>query len=110
MQEAPVAYQVAGTVIAAIVGLLVGRDAREQKRTLSESAWWAFGVFMAMILVLPAYLYYRNKIWPLSSSVSPEKKVTGTCRYCGTVTENDPIYCPSCSMQLRGAESVHGKK
>jgi len=111
MQEMPLSMQLLVTVINVVIGYSIGSDARKHGRDLRECWLWGLGAFLILILVLPLYLYMRYKVWPREAGSTPGlSRATGTCKYCGVLTEDNPIYCPSCSKQLRGAESVHGKK
>jgi hypothetical protein len=83
----------------------VVRDALRRGRRPVESFLWGFGVLMIMIIYLPAYFLYRKYYMSEGSSSA----ASAHCRYCSFALYGDPIYCPSCSKQLKGAESVHGK-
>jgi len=95
--------QFVGICLAGLTGLWTARDALRRGREPGEAWLWGMGVFLALIVFLPIYLCLRTQ----SAGGAPKSQTT--CRYCGASNDGDPIYCPRCSKQLKGAEAVHGK-
>jgi len=95
--------QFIGVGLAALIALWTARDALRRGREPGEAWLWGMGVFLALIIFLPVYLYFRAR------PANGVAKSQTPCRYCGALNEGDPIYCPRCSNQLKGAETIHRK-
>lgn len=96
--------QLIGAAMAAIVGLWVAMDAVKRGKPMGSAISWGLGVFLAMIVFLPLYLFiFRNK----TEGAAPKPGSSSTCRYCGGATPADPDFCPHCSKQLKGSDSIH---
>jgi hypothetical protein len=125
------AGQFIGLCMAAWVAAWVAYDCGRRGKDGGETFLWASGTFLAMIIVLPMYLWLRwkasnldgagggsthrdgaqrevdkpNLMNSMQSSLATQAKTP--CRYCGHVNEGDPVYCVACSRQLKSSESIH---
>jgi hypothetical protein len=105
--QPPAAYmqqaQLLGVFIAGCVAVWVVLDATRRGKSRAAALGWGAGVFLMLIVFLPLYFVLRDKTAP----VTPTKTEAATCRYCGMGIPANTAYCPHCSMQLQGSESIH---
>jgi hypothetical protein len=107
MMQPPAAYmqqaQWLGVFIAGCVAVWVVLDATRHGKSRGAAFGWGAGVFLLLIVFLPLYLVLRDKAAP----ATPVKTEAAQCRYCGLAVPANADYCPHCSKQLQGSESIH---
>jgi hypothetical protein len=91
-----------GVFIAGCVAVWVVLDARKRGKSTGVALGWGMGVFLLLLLFLPLYLVLRDK-----TVAAPAKSETASCRYCNMNVPLNAAYCPHCSKQLQGSESIH---
>lgn len=98
--------QIAGMLIAAIIAMWVILDATRRGKPALSAVGWGVGVFLALILFLPLYLFFRGRE---SGGVAATKasQAATPCRYCGLFFAGDPDYCPHCQKQLKSSTEIH---
>jgi hypothetical protein len=105
--QPPAAYmqqaQLLGVFIAGCVAIWVVLDATRRGKSRGAALGWGAGVFLMLIVFLPLYLVFRDKTAP----TAVEKTEAAACRYCGMAVPANAAYCPHCSKQLQGSESIH---
>ena len=82
-----------GALIAAVIAGFVASDA--SKRGMSAGGWF-FGVFLLLIVFLPAYLIVRK---PLLAQYQPQLSPQATpslCPHCGKYYAGKATFCPHC--------------
>jgi hypothetical protein len=95
--------QILGAVSSFIVGVVIALDARRK----GASSAWGIGVFLAMIIFLPIYVYKRPKFaWRLAYGYRPpiilkEKMAKKPCPNCGGPVAVDDESCYFCHTPLR---------
>ncbi|HEX8235843.1 MAG TPA: hypothetical protein VF600_07785 [Abditibacteriaceae bacterium] len=108
--QPPAAYiqqvQLLCVFIAGIVAIWVAFDALRRGKTRGAAIAWGMGVFMVLIVFLPLYLVMRDK----TMQATPVKTEAAPCRYCGMAVPANAAYCPHCSRQLLGSESIHRRR
>ena len=106
MTQPPAAYmplaQSLGVFIAGCVALWVVLDAMRHGKSRAVAMSWGAGVFLLLIVFLPLYLVLRDK-----TQTAPLQTAAAPCRYCGLAVPANADYCPHCSKQLKGSESIH---
>lgn len=106
MTQPPAAYislaQSLGVFIAGCVAIWVVLDAIRHGKSRAAALGWGAGVFLLLIVFLPLYLVLRDK-----TQTAPLKTEAAQCRYCGLAVPGNAAYCPHCSKQLQGSESIH---
>jgi hypothetical protein len=103
-------FQLVGMGLAAIIGGWVASDATRRGLKTSSAFGWGVGVFFALILFLPLYLYMRKREgWGIKDQpgASPATK---ECPYCGYQNVSSANYCAKCDRQLKSSNEIHHKK
>ncbi|MBR2518438.1 MAG: hypothetical protein IKE46_01420 [Selenomonadaceae bacterium] len=83
-----------GLGIAFLISLWVFNDAKS--RGSSAPVLWAIGVFLLLIIFLPAYLLMR----PSKKDVTLVKNAPQLCPHCGKYYEPPVTYCPHCGNKV----------
>jgi uncharacterized membrane protein YbhN (UPF0104 family) len=85
-----------------IVAFWVFYDAQRHGYSVGRSLLWAIGVFFALIVFLPLYLFFRDR--RRKATLLKEKARTPSpstaCFYCGKPYEGNPKTCPHCGQNL----------
>ena len=88
--------------ISLIVAFWVFYDSKKHGYSVLKGLSWAIGVFFALIIFLPLYLFFRNKRKRLAAAgkaaeVSPSLT---RCFYCRRGYEGNPKICHHCGQTL----------
>src|SRR5512135_1944988 len=86
-----------------VISLWVYYDSQKHGYTFWQGLLWAVGVFLVLFIVLPFYLFARNKRKKFASAggiARPSASFT-PCFYCGKPYEGEPKFCPNCGQELR---------
>jgi hypothetical protein len=101
--------QMLGMILLSFVSMWVAADAAHRGKDVRGAMLWAAGVFLLLIIVLPLYLMQRGRMQVKNTVTAPTESpgAANACRYCGAAVSGDPIYCPHCSKQLKGSDTIH---
>ncbi|MFQ5965046.1 MAG: hypothetical protein ACE5KZ_12285 [Candidatus Scalinduaceae bacterium] len=81
-------------IIAAGVAIWVYIDAQKNGYSTRAAIGWLLGVFLLMIVFLPAYFIMKAR-----RAKSPE--ILTPCEFCGKHYHGKPNYCPHCGHMVR---------
>ena len=86
-----------------IIALWVFFDSQKHGYSVWEGLLWAIGVFFALVIFLPLYLYFRSKRRRLAAGARAARSPSSLtpCFYCGRGYEGDPKICPYCGQTLK---------
>ncbi len=86
-----------------VIALWVYYDSQKHGYTFWQGLLWAIGVFLILFIVLPFYLFARNKRRKLAAAARTRmhSSPSTSCFYCGKLYEGDPKFCPNCGQNLR---------
>ncbi|HEX9996244.1 MAG TPA: zinc ribbon domain-containing protein [Abditibacterium sp.] len=106
MTEAQQTAQLFGIIVAATVAGFVAADAKRRGLPPLSIFGWGAGVFMALIVFLPLYLFLRKRdgVKPVSPL-----NVSAECPYCGYQNPGGANFCGKCSRQLKTSAEIHSK-
>jgi MFS family permease len=106
-----------GLAIAAVIAAFVASDA--SKRGMNAVGWF-FGVFLLLIVFLPAYLIVRKPLLPQyqpqlplppqpPSNVLTALPAPSLCPYCGKYYAGKASFCPFCGepQEVAATKSTH---
>ncbi len=88
--------------ISLIIAFWVFYDSQKYGYSVPKGLLWAIGVFFALIIFLPLYLFFRNKrrrLAALGKAAQVSPSLT-RCFYCGRGYEGNPKICPHCGQTL----------
>lgn len=86
-------------LIAAGVAVLIYKDAKKNGYSHNATIGWALGVFMFMMVFLPAYLIVTYLI--LKGRNAKRPAISTPCEYCEKTYFGSPNYCPHCGHLVR---------
>jgi len=93
-QQLIIAFLIAGGV-----AFLIHKDALKNGYSKNAAIGWMLGVFLMMIVFLPAYLIVTYIVLKGKGARRPE--ILTRCEYCGKHYEGNPNYCPNCGHLVR---------
>ena len=97
-----------GILIAGLIAVWVGLDAKKHGLKNSTAVGWGIGVFFLLIVFLPLYLWSRRKASPAGAAPTSAAPIAGVpCRYCGYENAGNPDYCGKCGRQMRSSTEIH---
>jgi hypothetical protein len=106
MTEAQQTAQLFGVIVAATVAGFVAADAKRRGLPPLSIFGWGAGVFMALIVFLPLYLYFRKRSGAQPVSI---QNASAECPYCGYQNPSSTNFCGKCSRQLKSSAEIHSK-
>lgn len=88
-----------GLAIAAVIAAFVASDA--SKRGMSAGGWF-FGVFLLLIVFLPAYFIVRKPLLPQYQPQLSPQATPSLCPHCGKYYAGKATFCPFCGKPQVG--------
>lgn len=105
------AGNIVGILLAALIAGWVRSDAQKHGFKPAAALGWSLGVFLLMIVFLPAYLWVRRGYSPEKPGAPSRPNaapIAGVpCRYCGYENVGNPDYCGKCGRQMRSSTDIH---
>ncbi len=86
-------------LIAAVVAFLIYKDALKNGYSKNAALGWMVGVFLVMIVFLPAYLIVTYVVLKKGGGKRPEVLIL--CEHCRKHYDGNPNYCPHCGHLVR---------
>ena len=86
-----------------VIALWVFFDSQKHGYSVWKGLLWAIGVFFALAIFLPLYLFARHKRRKLAAATGRTQLPPSLtpCFYCGRGYEGDPKICPHCGQNVK---------
>lgn len=84
-----------------VIALWVYYDSQKHGYSFGKGLLWAIGVFFALFIFLPLYLFARARRRRLAEATADKPLYYRTCFYCGKIFEGEPNFCPNCGQNLK---------
>ncbi|MDR4505347.1 MAG: hypothetical protein MRK01_11240 [Candidatus Scalindua sp.] len=86
-------------LIATVVAFLIYKDALKNGYSKNAALGWMAGVFLVMIVFLPAYLIVTYIV--LKGGSGRRTEILTPCEHCRKHYTGNPNYCPHCGHLVR---------